>query len=101
MDTVNLGKKVDYRSLEYALLKAAKDVGLKAKLKDKYSITYNLGSVKALREYDHTEVELKGKLFLAMRIYIYKVPTDRFYVAPLFASERKIKQYLDAVSRNL
>ena len=106
MSRVIIGKIVDYETLETALIKAAEEVGWKAHFKDKFNKNYELGSVKEIQDYDFTEVTLRGRLFNAMAVMIHgKEPTDRFYVWTGFqygiASEKKVQEYLSAVSRNL
>lgn len=109
MVRVNIGKRVDYETLETALIKAAEEVGWRADIEDSFQKEYKLGSVEEVKAYDNTMIRLKGKYLTAARICINKEgcwwPTDNFDLwsgLPFgFASERKIKQYLDAVSRNL
>ncbi|MFH1503211.1 MAG: hypothetical protein ABIE36_00965 [Candidatus Diapherotrites archaeon] len=106
MGRVEIGKQVDYKTLETALVKAAEEIGWKAKVQDKFERNYKLGSVQETQDYSHTMVNLRGRVFPAMKVYISnKSPTDRFYVWQGFpcglVSERKIQEYLSAVSRNL
>ncbi len=103
MAKVSIGKTVDYKTLETALLKAAKDIGLKAYVKDKFNKSYKLGSVKEVQEYNSTNLFLKGKLFNVMQVSIYgKKPTDYFFVEEKgFASEKRVQEYLSAVSQYL
>jgi len=106
MSKVSIGKTVDYETLETALIKAAGEVGWKARVQDKFRKSYKLGSVEEVQNYASTQVLLKGRLFNSMRVKIYgKEPTDNFFVWTGFphgiASERKVQEYLSAVSRNL
>ena len=107
---VDIGKMVDYKTLENALLKAAGEVGWKAKVRDQLEKDYRLGSVEDVESYSYTLVELRcgiGGLFRAMQVYIRDkdLPTDTFHVwtgiPHGWASEEKVRKYLDAVSRNL
>mgnify|MGYP001603837773 FL=1 len=103
---VNIGKTVNYETLEVALIKAAEEVGWKARVQDKFDRNYGLGSVQETQDYSHTMVHLRGKLFPAMKVYILnKNPSDSFFLwtgLPIgFASKRRVKEYLSAVSRNL
>ena len=106
MSKVDIGKTINYETLETALVKAAEEVGWKARFEDQFSKNYKLGSVKEIQNYDATQVFLKGRLFTAMQVRIYgKKPTDNFYVWAGFphgvASEKSIQNYLSAVSRNI
>ncbi len=106
MSRVKIGKTVEYKALEVALIKAAEEMGWKAKVKDEYHKEYELGSVKKTQKYSSTTVNLKGKIFSAMKIIMYgKEPTSDFHVWAGFpfgsASEKKVQQYLSAVSENL
>ena len=102
MTKVNLRKTVNYDTLETALVKAAKDVGWKAQVKDEFEKVYNLGSVKEAQVYDSTRFFLRGKLFNAMQVIIFnKEPRDYFFVYRGFASEKRVQEYLSAVSKYL
>ena len=106
MSEVSIGKTVDYETLETALVKAAEEMGWKARVKDKFNKNYRLGSVKETQDYDVTEVTLRGRLLTAMTVRVYgKGPKDNFYIwtgAPHgYASERRVQEYLSAVSNNL
>ena len=73
---------------------------------DKFKKDYRLGSVKEVEVYDGTRVYLRGRMFPTMEVCIYnKKPTDMFWVhtgLPFgFASNRKVKEYLIAVSKHL
>ena len=106
MSKVSIGKTVDYQTLETALVKAAEEMGWKARVQDEFRKNYRLGSVQEVQDYDDTQVFLRGRLFPAMRVTVdSKEPTDRFYVSTGFmygvASEGRVQEYLSAVSRNL
>ena len=104
MTKVDIGRIVEYKELETALIKAAEDVGWKARVTDEFRTDYKLGSVSEIRKYDGTLVCLRGKIFKALTVSIYnKNLTDSFYIRNLsgFASNKNIKKYLSAVSDNL
>lgn len=106
MSKVSIGKTVDYKTLETALVKAAEEMRWKAQVQDEFMKNYRLGSVQKVQDYNATQVFLRGRLFPAMRVRLYnKEPTDSFYVWTGFpfgvASERRVQEYLSAVSRNL
>lgn len=106
MTQVNMGKTVEYKTLETALLNAAEKMGWKAKIKDEFNKEYKLGSVQEVQNYNTTQVFLSGRLFPAMRVRVNKnFSINNFYVLSGFpfgiASEKKIKEYLSAVSDNL
>jgi len=100
---VRIGKTVPYKTLETALVKAAKEIGWKIKIKDEFEKKYELGSVKEVFDYLRTEVHLRGRVFPAMELSIYKKPSNYFFALTNrgFASDKKVKEYLNAVSRNL
>ncbi len=111
-NTVDIGKKVDYKTLETALVKAAKEVGWKARVQDIFERNYKLGSVRETQDYSHTVVHLRGRIFPIMRIFVSnKNSSDHFDIWPEFsilrgyssgaAFEKGVKRYLSAVSRNL
>lgn len=106
MSEVRIGKTVDYKTLETALIKAAKEVGWKARIEDKFERNYKLGSVQETQDYSHTMVHLRGRLFPAMKVYIRnKGQLDWFGIwtglPHGIASDRRIQEYLSAVSNNL
>lgn len=106
MNIVYIGKEVEYKTLEIALIKAAEDIGLGSKVIDNFSTNYQLGSVKEEKKYDFTQINLIYKLPSAMKVCILdKKPTESFCVWTRFpfgfASQRKVKQYLEAVSKYL
>ena len=106
MSEVRIGKSVDYKTLETALIKAARELGWKARIEDKFEKNYELGSVKEFRDYDHTIVHLRGRLFPAMKLYIRnKGQLDWFGIWTGFphgiASDRRVQEYLSAVFNNL
>ena len=90
MKNIDLGRKVDYQTLETALLGAAKEVGWRAKISKR----------------DHIDIDLKGWIFPAMRVTIHdKQPTEHLFIWNDcycgYASDKKIQRYLDAVTKNL
>ncbi len=106
MGNVNIGKRVDYKTLETALVKAAEKVGWKTRIEDKFDKNYNLGSVQETKDYSHTIVHLKGRLFSAIKIYIPNKNQSNWFsiwqgLQHGIASEKRIKKYLSAVSENL
>ena len=73
---------------------------------DEFDEDYRLGSVEEIRVYSATDISLSGRLLPAMQVRVYtKDPTNYFYVRSGFsfgwASNKKVRAYLDAVSRNL
>ncbi|MEK6952843.1 MAG: hypothetical protein AABX29_07550 [Nanoarchaeota archaeon] len=103
---VEIGKPVNFDTLVGALRKAAEEVGWIANVEDIYRRVYRLGSVREIREYCGTSVNLLRGKKPATNLFLYsKEPTDRFAVrlGSMWgdASEREISQYLDIVSRHL
>ncbi|MFH0701415.1 MAG: hypothetical protein V2A62_03180 [Candidatus Woesearchaeota archaeon] len=106
MTKVNIGKRVDYPTLEKALVEAAEEIGWKAKVKDVSEEGYRLGSVEETSKYDHTVLHLRGILLPAMKVYLSnKEPTEYFNVWTGFpfgvALKGEVKKYLSAVSKHL
>ena len=104
--TVKIGRVVDYETLESALLAAAEDVGLRARVEDKFNKNYELGSVRESQEYKRTDVFLRGKFLPAFELTVHgKGSTDHFSVQSGFlfgfAREGEIREYLSAVSNHL
>jgi len=107
-DRVDIGKQVNYKTLETALIEAAKEVGWKARIKDEFERNYKLGPAQKTQDYSHTMINLRGKVFPAMRIFIpdkNRNSSDSFFVWRGFphgmASEKKVQKYLGAVSERL
>ena len=103
---VGIGRFVPYHELEKALVASAKEMGWKAKVEDNFRKEYDLQSNREIKIYEGTDICFRGRLFLAMQISLLdKEPTDGFFVYEGFpfgyASERKVNEYLSAVSRNL
>ena len=103
---VDIGRKVDYKTLETALVKAAEEVGWKAQIEDTFNRSYKLDPFQETKDYDGTMVHLRGRVFSAIKVRIPdKNPSNMFFVwqgSPNgWASERKVQEYLGAVSRNL
>ena len=106
MVRVDIGKKVDYKTLETALIRAAEEVGWKAGVQDEFEKGYRLGSVEETQDYMSTIVYLRGRLFPAMQVRMHnKNLSDGFFIRTGFpfgvASEKRIRKYLNVVSANL
>ena len=107
MVQVNLGRAVPYEKLEKALVSAAKDVGWDAKVEHRYEREFDLGSVSERETYSRTIIYLKGRFFPAAQVWLNRECGVRELVFiewgfPFgMASERRIKRYLSAVSREL
>ena len=104
MTVVNIDRKVSSSVLETALVNAAKEFKWRVDVRDNFRKEYQLGSVHEISVYDGKDVILMGRLRLrALDVTIPPSdPTDYFYVYKGgFASEKKVKKYLSAVSRNL
>ncbi|OIO41258.1 hypothetical protein COU56_02245 [Candidatus Pacearchaeota archaeon CG10_big_fil_rev_8_21_14_0_10_31_9] len=106
MTSVNIGRRIKYEDLERALIKAAEQTGLNIRSKENFRKEYQLGSVQELSVYSGTTFYLSGGILPAMEISTDKRwPTDSFSLHSGlgfgFASKRKVRKYLDAVSRHL
>ena len=104
--TVDIGKTVDYESLEKALIEAAEEVGWHAKVEDVKKKGYRLGSVREVEGYDYTDVHLRGRFLSAMDVMIHgKGVLERFTIFTGFpygiARDPKVEKYLSAVSEKL
>ena len=105
MVDVRLGKPVKYKDLETALLKATKEIGLKTKVKHIYKREYILGSVREEQIYSQTNITLSGNIFPSMTIFGInrRISNDTILITtglPFgIASERKVRQYIEAVSK--
>jgi hypothetical protein len=98
--TIPLVSKVEYVTLEAALLKAARDVRLDASVEDVFP---RQGSPEEPPVYHHTDVLLRRRLLPAMTICVNKQGNiDHFAVMKDgFASQKTIDKYVRAVKRNL
>lgn len=110
MTRVDLRETVDYETLETALIKAAEEMGWRAKVKDYYDETYRLGSVEEVPEHTRTDTRtevtltgrITGRIFPVAELKIYgKERIIHFFINAKHASEGKVEQYLEAVSREL
>jgi len=73
MAEVKIGRSVDYKELERALVEAAKDVGWDAKVRDVFSSGYRIdSSVESTKDYLYTEIRLRGVFLPTMRALIHK-----------------------------
>jgi hypothetical protein len=98
--TIPLVPKVEYVTLEAALLKAAEEVELDASVEDVCPLQ---GSPEEPRVYHHTDVLLRRRLLPAMTICVNKQgEIDHFAIMKDgFATEKTIDKYVRAVMRNL
>ena len=69
---VELSQKVDYGSMETAIIRAARDFGYGIEIKDIYNTNYKLGSIKEMEEYLSTKIILRKNLFWRIKIETYK-----------------------------
>lgn len=105
---VELGRKVEYEVLEKALLEAAHEMGMRASVRDITRMDYQLGSVREVQEYVRTDISLRGRVLPQMQVSVDKRDSPKisyFFIDGVpfggFASPKKVKRYLDAVSKNL
>ena len=105
VNRVKIGKDVDFRNLETALMKAAEEIGWKVEVEDEFKEDYELSGSKSVKEYQYTIVKLKKGLFPQMKLLITDKnrPINSFSIwqgLPFgVASQKSIKNYLDTVSR--
>lgn len=104
---VDIGKMVDYESLEKALQEAAIELGLDMSVKEEVEEEYELGPpLKKNEKYLWTRITLKRDNLVMTELNIYRqYPIDSFTMrtGQLYgtASEEEIKQYLDILRTNL
>ena len=107
--TVELGKQVKFSDLEDALLVAADEMNWEADVKHEFEKRFELGSVREVERYRATQVRLKGGFLPVpqMHVSIYNRDHPASFTIysgfPYggFASNQKVRQYLEAVSRHL
>lgn len=103
---VDLPKTVSGESLEEACIKAANELGYKAKPQDEFSRRYELGSIHQHDDYDRTNIRV-GNLLPALQVREVKKGEQQKYFFVWtgfphgFASEKRIQEYLSAVSKYL
>ena len=103
---IDLPKMVTGEALERACIKAAEEMGYRAKTVDEFIRRYSLGSIQEYTDYDRTNLRI-GNLFPALQVRGIKKgeEQDRFFVWTGWphgiASNRRVEQYLSAVSKYL
>ena len=103
---VDLPKKMGGENLEQACLKAAAEIGYKARSVDEYKKRYSLGSLHEHRDYGETCIKV-GNLIPAFRVVgiIKDREQTRFFLwtgfPHGFASSRQIETYLSVLSKYL
>ena len=102
MTKIEIGRNINYKTLESVLIKSANEIGLKTKIKKKYTEIYSLSLVQETQEYHHTIINLNGRIFPCMKVYIFNQRTAHsFVVEKYLASEKRLKRYLKTISKNL
>ena len=107
--SVDIGRRITGEALERILLEAAKELGLKARVKDNFRGEYKLGSVTLEERYEGTEIRLWGRVLpIATITGINKESESDWFAVSTgvvphlgFGSERQIKAYLSLVSAKL
>jgi hypothetical protein len=103
---IDLPKRVTGKTLEQACIKAAEEMGYKAKPVDEFSKRYSLGSIQEHMDYDGTNIRI-GNLFPALQVSGIEKGKEqnRFFVWTGFpfgiASNKKVQEYLSTVSKYL
>ncbi|MDO8460217.1 MAG: hypothetical protein Q7S74_03855 [Nanoarchaeota archaeon] len=103
---VDLPKMVTGETLEQACVKAAEDMGYKARPKDEFSIRYSLGSIHQHNDYDETNIRI-GNLIPALQVRGIEKGKDqnRFFIWTGWphglASNKRVQEYLSAISKYL
>ena len=108
MGLVHIGCQVSRKTLEEALVKAARDIGLKARVEEVHRTDYRLGSVEEIDNLREVNVHLRKGPFPMMTATIplpqVKGPgwIDYFILhsGPFgLASQNRYREYLEAVSK--
>ena len=103
---IDLPKRVTGETLEQACIKAAEEMGYRAKPVDEFSKRYSLGSIQEHMDYDGTNMRI-GNLFPALQVRGIRKGDEqnRFFVwtgwPHVVASEKKVQEYLSTVSKYL
>jgi hypothetical protein len=106
---INLEKAVDYKTLENAILKAAEELGWKAKIIDKIEVDYDLNSPQKIQKYKCTDINLSGKILPAAELTVFnrynKEASNKFFLYTGLpfgcASQSNINEYLKLVYKNI
>ena len=105
--TVNINKTIPQEDLEEILIKAAGDMKLKARVTQKYTTEYELGSVKEVKKPFSRIIHIKSILPFA-EIDVGPLYSPRFRISTLpfssgfcVATKRKVEKYLQAVSKRV
>ena len=105
--TVNINKTIPQRDLEEILIKAAGDMGLKARTTQEYITGYELGSVKEVKRPDDRVIHLRSILpFAEVRMGClyrmgFRISTLPFSSGFCVATKREVEKYLEAVSKRV
>ena len=103
---VDLPKTVTGEALEQACIKAAEEMGYRARPVDDFERRYSLGSVQEHKDYNQTNIRI-GNLLPALQVIGIRKGEEqnRFFIwtgwPDGFASDKKVQQYLSAVSKYL
>ena len=103
---IDLPKRVTGEALEQACMKAARNMGYKAKSVDEFRTRYSLGSVHRHNDYAGTNVRI-GNLIPAFHVRGIEKgkEQDRFFIwtgfPSGFASNKRVQEYLSTFSRYL
>jgi len=103
---VDLPKRVTGETLEQACIKAAEEMGYRAKSVDKFSKRYSLGSIQEHSDYEETNIRI-GNLLPAFQVRGIEKgkEQDKFFVwtggSHGVASDKKVQEYLSIVSKYL
>ena len=103
---IDLPKRVAGETLEQACIKAATEMGYKAKPVDDFRRRYSLGSIQEHSDYDGTNMRI-GNLLPALQVRGIKKggEQNRFFVWTGWphgiASDKKVQEYLSTVSKYL
>ena len=103
---VDLPRRVTGETLEQACIKAAEEMGYRAKSVDNFRRRYSLGSIQEHSDYHETSIRI-GNLFPVLEVNGIRKgkEQDKFFVWTGWpfgvASDKKVQEYLSNVSKYL
>lgn len=103
---VKLPRKISGEVLERVCIKAAEEMGYRARSLDEFNKGYSLDPIQESSDYMETSIRI-GNLFPALQVRCIKKGEyqDGFFIWTGFphgvASDKKVQDYLSAVSKHL
>ena len=76
VNRVKIGKDVDFRNLETALMKAAEEIGWKVEVEDEFKEDYELSGSKSVKEYQYRQKQTNKFLLYLARFTFWSSITE-------------------------